>query len=135
MLYLHDDALVVTLLVANYMTRCILIDNGSSADILFWEAFTKMGIDAAKPIPSSTSLKGFSRDVIQLVGVMTLSVIVGMGMRTTTTMIDFLVMKAPSSYNAILRWPMLNNLKAVTSTYHFKMKFPTDSGVGEAQGK
>lgn len=34
-LYHHDDALVVTLLIANYTTHRILIDNGSSTSVLF----------------------------------------------------------------------------------------------------
>lgn len=42
--YLHDDALVVTILVANFTTRRILIDSSSSVDILFWDTFVKMGI-------------------------------------------------------------------------------------------
>ena len=35
----HDDAIVITLLIANYTTRRVLIDNGSSADILYYPAF------------------------------------------------------------------------------------------------
>jgi len=35
----HTDALVVTLTIANYQTRRILVDTGSSADILFKSAF------------------------------------------------------------------------------------------------
>ncbi|XP_040988937.1 uncharacterized protein LOC121236552 [Juglans microcarpa x Juglans regia] len=50
-------------------------------------------------------------------------------------MVDFLVMKAPSSYNAILGRPSLNHMRAVTSTYHLKVKFPTPLGVGEMHGK
>ena len=29
----HDDAIVITLLIADYTTRRVLIDNGSSANI------------------------------------------------------------------------------------------------------
>ncbi|XP_057958739.1 uncharacterized protein LOC131151515 [Malania oleifera] len=32
----HDDALVLSLLVANYKVRRVLIDNGSSANVMFW---------------------------------------------------------------------------------------------------
>lgn len=38
-LYLHNDALVVTLLVTNYTTHMILIDNESSTNVLFWKVF------------------------------------------------------------------------------------------------
>ncbi|XP_023898015.1 uncharacterized protein LOC112009893 [Quercus suber] len=31
----HDDAIIITLLIAGYMTRRVLVDNGSSADILY----------------------------------------------------------------------------------------------------
>lgn len=34
-LYLHDNVMVVTMLVANFTTRRILIDNGNSANIFF----------------------------------------------------------------------------------------------------
>ncbi|XP_065626917.1 uncharacterized protein LOC136066482 [Quercus suber] len=35
----HDDAIVITLLIAHYTTRSVLVDNGSSADILYYPAF------------------------------------------------------------------------------------------------
>lgn len=38
----HDDALVVTLIIANHRTRRILIDNDSSADVLYLSAFEQM---------------------------------------------------------------------------------------------
>lgn len=47
-MYTHDDAIVVTFLVTNYMTKRILIDNGKSMDILLWEAFAKMNISPNK---------------------------------------------------------------------------------------
>ena len=46
----------------------------------------------------------------------------------------FLVVDCSSAYNAILGRLTLNSWKAVTSTYHLMIKFPTDYGVGELQG-
>lgn len=37
----HDIALVVTLVVSNYITHRIFIDNGSSVDILYLPTFIK----------------------------------------------------------------------------------------------
>ena len=37
--YPHDDAIVITLLIADYTTRRVLVDNRSSADILYYPAF------------------------------------------------------------------------------------------------
>ena len=35
----HDDAIVITLLIVDYTTRRVLVDNGSSADILYHPTF------------------------------------------------------------------------------------------------
>ena len=35
----HDDAIVITLLITDYTTRRVLVDNGSSVDILYYSAF------------------------------------------------------------------------------------------------
>ena len=48
--------------------------------------------------------------------------------------VTFLMVDYSSAYNAILGRPTLNSWKAVTSTYHLMIKFPTDYGVGELRG-
>ena len=40
--HLYDDAIVITLLIADYTTRRVLVDNGSSVDILYYPAFQQM---------------------------------------------------------------------------------------------
>lgn len=92
-LYPHNDALVVTMQVAYFTTRRILIDNGRSADILFWKTVTLIGIDAIRLLLAPMSLKGFSREKIQLAGTITLSVLVGNAPCTTPIMVGFLVVK------------------------------------------
>ena len=55
----HDDALVVTLTVANQVIHRILVDNGSSIDILYWPVFQQMGIDRDRIKPFGSPLVGF----------------------------------------------------------------------------
>ena len=38
----HDDAIIITLLIVDYMTRRVLMDNGSSANILYYPTFQQM---------------------------------------------------------------------------------------------
>ena len=73
----HDDAIVITLLIANYTTRRVLVDNGSSAHILYYPAFQQMmlGRDLLRPVNSP--LVGFGGMKVQPVGTVTLPVIVG----------------------------------------------------------
>ena len=41
----HDDPLVIKAVVANKTIHQVLVDNGSSTDIIFASAFDKMGIE------------------------------------------------------------------------------------------
>ena len=44
----HDSPLVIRAVVANKTIHRVLVDNGSSADIIFMSAFDKMGIGREK---------------------------------------------------------------------------------------
>ncbi|XP_041020554.1 uncharacterized protein LOC121262226 [Juglans microcarpa x Juglans regia] len=130
-IYPHDDALVVKMLVDNFNTRRILINNGSSADILFWDAFVRMGTDQNRLRPSPTPLNESLGETVQPVGSITLHVETRMSPCTATTMTDFLVVKTLSFYKAIAGRPTLDILKTVTSKYHLEMKFLRKMGIKE----
>ena len=59
-----DDPLVVRVVVANKTVHRVLVDNGSSTDIIFASAFYKMGIGREKLDPVNTHLRGFSREKV-----------------------------------------------------------------------
>ena len=42
--YPHDDPLVITHTIANFAVKQVLIDTGSSSDIMFASAFDQLGI-------------------------------------------------------------------------------------------
>ncbi|XP_059451077.1 uncharacterized protein LOC132181862 [Corylus avellana] len=93
-----------------------------------------MGIDCSRITPFGSPLVGFAGEQVQPIGIISLPVTARAAPRQSTIMVDFLVVDRPSAYNAIISQPTLNKLKAVTSTYHLKMKFPTEEGVGEVKG-
>ena len=130
----HDDALVVSVRIGDYNVHRVLVDNGSSADILYYPAFQQMGIDRARLIPTNAPLVGFGGTKVFPLGVVTLSVTVGDYSQQITRDVMFLVVDCSSAYNGILGRPTLNSWKAATSTYHLMIKFPTKYGIGELRG-
>jgi hypothetical protein len=130
----HDDALVVTMIVANHAIHQILVDNGNSAEIIYWSVIQQMGISRDRIKPFGSPLVGFTGEQVQTMGVISLPITYGTSPRDSTIMVDFLVIDQPFAYNAIIGCPALNKLRAITSTYHLMMKFPTKNGIGELKG-
>jgi hypothetical protein len=58
----HNDALVVTVTVANYVIYQILVDNESLTDILYWLAFKQMGTERDRIKPFGSPIVGFDRE-------------------------------------------------------------------------
>ena len=127
----HDNLLVIMFKVEEFNIHQVFIDNRSSADIVYLPAFQQMKLDKKRIRPFTSPLESFTGDRIILKGIVTLTVIAGTYPTQVTKEIDFLIVDCPSTYNIILGRPALNKLKAATSTYHLKVKFPTAHRVGE----
>ncbi|GAV80417.1 hypothetical protein CFOL_v3_23878, partial [Cephalotus follicularis] len=108
----HDDPVVVTLLVELFTMKRILIDSGSSADILYKHAFDQLRIPADQLKPVKTPLVGFTGETIHPLGSINLSVVAGTAPCQTQVEMTFLVVDTPSPYNAIVGRPGLNLLEA-----------------------
>ena len=130
----HNDPLVIMLNIEGFNTKRILVDNGSSADIIYLPAFQQLKLDPKRLRPFESPFVSFSGDRVYPKGIVTLTITVGAQPRQLTRQLDFLVVDCPSSYNVIIGRPTLNRWKAATSTYCLKVKFPTDNGVGEVKG-
>ncbi|XP_057956803.1 uncharacterized protein LOC131150216 [Malania oleifera] len=130
----HNDALVLSLLVANYKVRRVLIDNGSSTNVMFWSILEgmKIGKDRLKPILAP--LVRFGGGVVHPIGTIILPMTIGMTPQQVTSLTKFLVVDRPLVYNIMFGRPLLNAVQAVTSTYDLKMKFPTPHGTGVVKG-
>ena len=130
----HDDPLVIRAVVANKTIHRVLVDNGSSTDIIFASSFDKMGIEREKLEPISTHLRGFSGEKVLPLGSIQFVLTLGDPWCQATTTVRFLIVDAPSAYNVLLGKPSLNTIKAIPSAYHMVIKFPTTNGVGMVRG-
>ncbi|KAL0434298.1 UNVERIFIED_CONTAM: hypothetical protein Slati_2764100 [Sesamum latifolium] len=107
----HNDALVITALLANYEAGRIFIDSGSSANILFGEARNDPS-SRDDPTPFNIGDRACPENIhAKIPG-----------------------WDVPSAYNVIVGRPTLNVFQAIISMFHMKIKFPTPGGVKEVQG-
>ncbi|KAJ4715162.1 Retrovirus-related Pol polyprotein from transposon opus [Melia azedarach] len=107
--YPHDDAMVVTMKIASKDVARILIDTGSSVDILFKEAFNKLGLNSARMQQVTTPPQWvYGRPV------------------------DAVRQHHLTGYP----WgrPFSAHHHGVVSTYHLKLKFPVGNQVGVVKG-
>ena len=88
----HNDAIVITLLIEYYTTRRVLVDNGSSADILYYPAFKQMRLGRDQLHPVCSPLVGFGGMKVQPIGTITLPVVVGSYLQQIIKEVNFLVM-------------------------------------------
>ena len=130
----HDDPLVIMLKVEEFNIHQVLIDNGSSTDIIYLPTFQQMKLDKKRIRLFTSPLVSFIDDRIIPRGIITLTIIAGTYPAQVTKEIDFLIVDCPSTYNIILGRSVLNRLRAATSTYFLKVKFPTVHGIGEIRG-
>ncbi|GAV76912.1 hypothetical protein CFOL_v3_20385, partial [Cephalotus follicularis] len=108
----HNDPVVVTLLVELFTMKRILIDSGSSTDILYKHAFDQLRIPADQLKAVKTPLVGFAGEMIHPLGSINLSVVAGTTPFQTLVEMTFLVVDTPSPYNAIIGLPGLNLMEA-----------------------
>ena len=130
----HDDPLVIRVVVANKTIHKVLVDNGSSADIIFASAFDQMGIGREKLEPVNAYLHGFSGERVLPLGSIQLVLTMGDPPCQATTTIRFLIVDSLSAYNMLLGRPSLNAIRVIPSAYHMVIKFPSANGVGMVRG-
>ncbi|XP_026416059.1 uncharacterized protein LOC113311435 [Papaver somniferum] len=108
----------------------ILIDGGSSVEILFYETFRKMGLKYEYLTPSTYNIFGFNVSTTRPKGEITLEIRAGKIVTPTTVcMVDVLL-----PYTTIMGRPWIHGIRGVASTYHRKLRFPTPDGVAEFTG-
>ena len=125
----HDnDPVVISVVTVGRKVHRVLVDQGSSADVMFWSTFNKLQLSPDLLRPYTGCLYGFADNQVEVRGYLELRTTFTDGEALRTESIRYLVVNAHSAYNILLGRPVLNRLNAVSSTRHMKMKLPDLSG-------
>ncbi|XP_028056590.1 uncharacterized protein LOC114260637 [Camellia sinensis] len=94
----HTDPLVISLRVNRFTIECVLIDQGSTSEVMYYETFVQLGFIDFDLSLADYPLFSFNANPEYPLGKITLPVRAG----TRTVDVEFLVIKLPSPYNLIM---------------------------------
>ena len=126
----HYDALVLTLCINNFDMHRVLVDPGSTIELLHLPALTQMKVPLSHLSSVGRVLSGFNGSTTLTVGDIALSVKAGL----VTQQVLFSVVEDLGPYNAIVGRTWLHAMKAIPSTYHKTISYLTASGQVDLQG-
>ncbi|XP_030923294.1 uncharacterized protein LOC115950193 [Quercus lobata] len=117
----HDDALVVTLRIGGFDVRRVLVNQGSVVEVMYPDLYKWLNLKPKDLMAYDSPLVSFKGKTVTPKGQIRLSIQAG----SDVVEVDFIVVDAYSSYTAIVAKPWLHALRAVSSTLHQNLKYPS----------
>lgn len=133
---LSDEPLIVEGDISGYLVRRIYVDEGSAVNVMYEHCFNNLSNDIKDRLKdTTTSLVGFSGETSKPLGKIELEVCFGDHGMYRRTMMSFCVVSSPSPYNVILGRTGLKEIRAIPSTIHSVIKFPTPKGIATLRAR
>jgi len=104
----HDDPIVISIKLTNYAISKILIDQGSSVNIISWKTFLKMDIDEDLIILYSEQIVGFSSERVDTFGYLNIRARFCLGMDSQEIRVRYVLVEANTLYNLLISRMCLN---------------------------
>ena len=117
---------MITIDVSNSEVARVLIDGGSSVDLIFKDTLKRMGIEESEIEIEQTQLTGFNGSTTPSIGTIKLP----LKTNGINKIVEFQVLECLSPYNIILGRPWIHRMRAVPSTFHQCIRFPTPEEIG-----
>ncbi|GJY27087.1 reverse transcriptase domain-containing protein [Tanacetum coccineum] len=125
-----EGPLIIEAEIGGHQVHRIFVNRGSSFEILYEHYFNRLHPEIRNQmVPATTSLIGFSGEIKWPLGQITLLVKVGDDEHSTSTWMDFMVVRSTSPYNRIIGRPGLRKMQVVPSTTHGMIKFLVMGGT------
>ncbi|XP_076884508.1 uncharacterized protein LOC143533700 [Bidens hawaiensis] len=116
--------------VAGHRVTRVHVDGGSGVEVMYEHCFARLQKEVQDRLEEDVCpLVGFSGEVVKPLGSVTFPFSLKEGRKARTVQFQFSVVRAPSKYNIILGSPGMRALRAIASTMHGCIKFPTPEGV------
>nr|GEX16265.1 hypothetical protein [Tanacetum cinerariifolium] len=126
-----DEPLVIEAFMEGYLVLRVYVDQEASLEVMFEHCFENLSPAMKSRLRSiQMDLVGLAEGVVKPLDKIELEVVFDDGGLFRMVMINFTVVRAPSPYNVIFGRTGLRALRAVSSTIHSMIKFPTSRGIG-----
>ena len=126
----YDDALMITLQIGGYDVKRVMVDQGSTAEIMYHNLYKGLNLKVENLMPYNSPLVSFEGKIVSPKGQVRLPVQTGL----EVVEVDFIVVDTYSPYTAIVARRWLHTLGVVSSTLHQKVKYPFDGQIEEILG-
>ncbi|XP_058784481.1 uncharacterized protein LOC131659286 [Vicia villosa] len=127
----HNKALHISIQYGKAHLSRVLIDTGSSLNVMPKATLDKIALEGLVVRPSRLVVKAFDGSQSPVLGEVDLPVVVG----PHTFCINFQVMEIEPAYTCLLGRPWIHDAGAVTSTLHQKVKFVDGNSIVTVNGE
>src|ERR1044072_6657076 len=114
--------MVIKVQIRDWGVKRVLVDPGSSVDVMYWEAFKGTDFDPKESFPFNGTLNGISEEQAKVFGHLLGLTTFGFDDDAKDIRVRDLVVNASSPYTIIIGRPSFNALEAALSTLYLTMK-------------
>jgi len=127
----HNKALHVSVKCMDHVMAKVLIDNGSSLNLMPKSTLEKLPFNASHLRPSSMVVRAFDGSCREVRGEIDLPILIG----PHTCQVTFQVMDINPAYNCLLGRPWIHSVGVIPSTLHQKLKFVVEGNLVIVSGE
>ncbi|KAG8635625.1 hypothetical protein MANES_16G049870v8 [Manihot esculenta] len=132
--FFQKDSLVIKILLNSYEVRQVLVDIGSSVNLLILNVFNKLGLNKNSLVRVFYPLVGLGDKIMVVLETINLPLVLGDEKYRRELYVEFAVVDIPFAYNVILSLPNLNYHSIILKLGAMCLKLPALGGIVMVRG-